>query len=133
MKTYQGSCQCGKVRYEAELDLSQGTSKCNCTFCSKTRWWGAYIKPEQFKLISGEEHLKNFQFGGFIGHHVFCENCGVRSFERGELEELGGKYVSINLGCLDDVSPEELAAAPVNYLDGRNNTWAPIAGEVRHL
>jgi hypothetical protein len=29
-RTYHGSCQCGAVRFECELDLAEGTSKCNC-------------------------------------------------------------------------------------------------------
>ena len=132
-KTYKGSCHCGAVRFEADLDLSAGTGKCNCSICTKRRNWSAQVKPEDFRLISGADNLSDYQFGTMSGHHRFCKTCGVASFGDGYVEQIGGAYYSINLACLDDLDPTELAEAPVEYADGRNNNWWNTPKETRHL
>ena len=133
LKTFHGSCHCGAVKFKADIDLAAGTGRCNCSICAKTRAWGALIKPEAFTLLQGEDQLSDYRFGTMQGHNVFCRTCGVRPFSHGYVEEIGGAFVSINVARLDDATDAELAEAPVNYGNGRDNDWMNPPAETRHL
>ena len=127
-RTYRGSCRCGAVSYEVDMDLSTGTTRCNCTICTKSGWWGHLVKPAAFRLLSGRDRLIGFR-GERPEDHGACGACGVRSFGHGDLEVLGGEFYSINLRCLDDV---DLTGVRVTYLDGLHDTWADL-GEAIHV
>src|ERR687893_452371 len=116
-KTSHGSCHCGAVRFECELDLTEGTSKCNCSICTKTRFWKAFVKAEAFRLSQGENVLEDYQFGGNAIHHRFCRCCGVKAFGSGEMEELGGKFCAIYPACLHQRMEGEVAQGPLTYQD----------------
>ena len=90
-RTYSGHCHCEAVRFEAELDLSAGTFKCNCSMCTMTRLWGAIVEPDSFRLLAGEAELVDYQPDNI--HHVFCKHCGVRSFGWGEIPSSAGSFM----------------------------------------
>lgn len=130
MKTYQGSCHCGALRFEADIDLSQGTLKCNCSVCRKRRFWAAIVRPAAFRLTAGTPAV--YQFGARSDHHYFCKECGVHTFGTGDSPRWGAFY-SVSVTCLDGASDSELAGAPVTFIDGRNDCWDAAPAEVRYL
>ena len=132
-RTYHGSCHCGAVRFAVDLDLAAGTSRCNCSICAKGRFWKAIAKAGAFRLEAGKGSLSDYSFGNGGIRHRFCCRCGVKPFGQGRMAELGGTFYAVNLACLDDASPAELAAAPVTYEDGRQDDWASTPAETRHL
>ena len=116
---HQGSCHCGDVRYQVELDASKGT-RCNCRICTKLGTTGAIVKPAAFELLSDESKLASYSRMPEIGIRYFCARCHVQCFSRGHLTELGGDFVSINLNTLDD---HDLAQTELAYWDGRHDNW----------
>ena len=130
-KMYPGHCHCGAVRFEADLDLSAGTFKCNCSMCRMTRLWGAIVGADSFRLSAGEADLVDYQPDNI--HHVFCRKCGVRSFGWGESPELGGKFYAVRVNCLDGVDIDELVKAPITYYDGVHDKYDSPPAEIRHL
>lgn len=130
-KQYRGSCHCGEVRFEVDLDLATGTTKCNCSSCWKRRWWNAKVLPDEFRPMAGVDALSEGERGGF------CTRCGVPMFMRFNTDEWGegwgGDRVSISVACLDDLDPAELVAAPVQYCDGKNDNWWNPPAQTAHL
>ena len=113
-QTYTGGCQCGKVRYEVSLGLGEVLA-CNCSRCGRLGSLLAFTPAENFKLISGEGALTEYQFNKHVIHHLFCATCGIQSFARGKRPD-GAEMVAVNARCLDGVEPDSLK---VKKVDGR--------------
>lgn len=124
-RLHRGSCHCDAVRFEADIDLAAGTIQCNCTLCTKQRNWAAIVARDAFRLLAGEAALSEYRCNTRTERHFFCAACGVRTFGMGSSPRWGA-YVAVSVACLDDVTDEELEAAPVTLLDGRGDTWAAI-------
>ena len=132
LKTYTGSCHCGAVQFEADLDLTQSTFRCNCSICRRTRFWAAVAKEDAFRLLKGSDQLPQYLFNTRKNQHYFCRHCGVRAFGIGTETPIG-KMVGVNLGCLTNVSEEELARIPITYVDGRSDQWQSAPAFFAHL
>jgi hypothetical protein len=115
LKTHLGGCQCGKVRYEVRLDLADPVIACNCSMCGRSGTLLTFVPAAQFKLLSGEDNLTDYQFNRHAIHHLFCRTCGIKSFARGSGKD--GPTVAINARCIDDV---EVATLNVTPFDGRS-------------
>ena len=138
IQTRHGSCHCGAVKFSCEIDLApsdqrspqrrpgvwfSSSLRCNCSFCRKTRMWKNHVPAEQFKLLEGKDRLSHYRFGEGGIDHSFCGTCGVYPFVTASEPVMGGDFFCVNVACLDDISPEELAAVPIRYEDGANDDW----------
>jgi hypothetical protein len=121
VRTYSGGCHCGAVRFEVELDLEQGVSRCNCAMCTKLSCANAQVKPDRFRLVAGADSLTMYQRPSSPMEYPFCKHCGVHSFGSGDLPQLGGKFVTIHVNALDGI---DLATLAYRYWDGRHDNWA---------
>ncbi|QQR89765.1 MAG: GFA family protein [Myxococcales bacterium] len=112
---YSGGCHCGTVRYEVEMEIEKVIS-CNCSICSKKAHLLAFVPEDNFKLLSGDSDLQDYQFAKKTIHHYFCKHCGVSSFGAGTMPN-GPVARAINIRCLDNVDINDY---PVTHYDGKS-------------
>ena len=124
LETYRGSCHCGAVRFEADLDLTQPTFRCNCSICRRTRFWAAVAREGGLRVLSGQEDLTKYLFNTRKNEHWFCRHCGVRAFGIGTETPVGRMY-GVNVGCLEDLGDEQLSRLEITVVDGLHDRFAP--------
>jgi hypothetical protein len=116
LKTYEGGCHCGRVRFRIRVDLEKSTvGECNCSICTKKGILHIGVTPEQFELLSGANDLTTYQFNTGIAKHTFCRHCGMHPFY---VPRSDPDNYSVNAHCLDDFDPVEMR--PRRFFDGRN-------------
>jgi len=114
MARHQGGCQCGRVRFEVEVELEDLIS-CNCSRCGKLGSVLAFAAEDDFTLLQGQGALTEYRFNTGKISHLFCTECGIESFGRGEAPG-GARMVAINVRCLDNI--DVFALEPVQ-VDGK--------------
>lgn len=115
MEKVQGSCHCGKVKFEATGDFRFALS-CNCSICERKGSLLAFVPEANFKQLSGKDSLTSYQFGPKTIDHTFCSTCGVAAFGSGSMPD-GTKMKAINVRCLEGIDIKTLA---IKEFDGRS-------------
>ena len=114
MKTYRGSCHCGRVVFEIESGLEKFVT-CNCSICRRKGALMLRVPAEHFRLVQGEEALATYEFNTGAARHHFCRHCGIYPFHR---PRVAPEAYAVNANCLD-LEPDEIARVPVTEFDGR--------------
>ena len=108
----KGKCHCGKVEFELYCNLTD-LKRCNCSHCRRKGFVMTTVKLDEFKLVSGEEYLKIYQWNTKIAKHFFCKKCGVNTHHkrRSKPDEYG-----VNVGCLNGFNMDWIEN--VKYTEG---------------
>ena len=72
-----------------------------------------FISHNDFNIIKGNKFITEYSFGTKTAKHLFCKNCGIKSFYQPRSHP---DSISINLQCIE--GPPEIKS--VVYFDGKN-------------
>lgn len=95
---YQGSCHCGAVQFEVEVDNKIKCGDCNCSICSKSGFLHFIVPKSKFRLLRGKSHITIYTWGTGVAKHTFCKVCGIKPFYTPRSNPDG---YDINVRCLD--------------------------------
>lgn len=118
-----GGCHCGGVRFEVALPERVEAQSCNCSMCAKTGFIHIIVPESRFRVTKGMERLAEYTFNSRVAKHLFCAECGIKSFYRPRSNPDGW---SVNARCLDEAATLDLTA-----FDGQN--WEANADQLAHL
>jgi len=111
---YQGSCHCGRVKFEAEGEITSAMS-CNCSMCQRkgTLMW--FVPRPDMHLLTPDENASTYLFNKHLIKHRFCPTCGISPYSEGTAPT-GEAMAAINIRCIEGI---DLDAIPVKHYDGR--------------
>jgi hypothetical protein len=98
--TRTGGCQCGRIRYSAELE-SNDAYLCHCRMCQRaTGGFAAAFVEVPVEAVSWE-HQPDWYDSSPIAHRPFCSACGT---PLGFAFLDGGGKMDLTVGSFDDPS-----------------------------
>jgi hypothetical protein len=124
--THRGGCHCGRVRFEVDAPAAIEAVDCNCSICAMTGFVHLIVPAGRFRLLAGADATHEYRFGTGAARHLFCRECGIKSFYVPRSNPDG---IDVNVRCLE---PGTVAALDLRPFDGRQD-WDAEAAALRHL
>jgi len=98
----QGSCHCGRITYEAEVDPER-VGICNCTDCQMLTGSAFRVSvpaaAATYRLLTGEPKIYvKIAESGARRRHSFCPNCGTPVSATADVDD--PPTYSLRVGCL---------------------------------
>jgi hypothetical protein len=122
MRTYTGSCHCGRTRFEVDLELDH-VRVCDCSICRRRGALIHRVSESALRILTPLDALTLYQWHTLTARDYFCPTCGILPFRRpraltADEAERGMKPFdgwAINVRCLDGV---DLDGIPIRRVYG---------------
>lgn len=119
--TLQGSCHCGKTRFELSAAPTELT-RCTCSLCSKRGALWAYCTPDEFRLLTPPDDVATYRWNSRMIANHYCDRCGCSTYTESPSwvdfkPDFDHPKIGVNARLLDGF---DLDAVPVTVLDGKN-------------
>ncbi|MEC9248455.1 MAG: GFA family protein [Pseudomonadota bacterium] len=114
MVLHSGGCHCGKVAFEFKGPKHLSALDCNCSICCKLGYIHVIVPKIKFLLLKGEEMIKEYTFNTRMATHMFCKQCGIKSFY---IPRSHPTCYSVNARCLN---PDTWDFINITKFDGLN-------------
>jgi len=124
MKTLEGGCHCGAVRFRVIVEEDQEVIDCNCSICTMKGNLHLLVPETRFAILAGEDALACYMFNTRTAKHLFCRTCGIHAFYRPRSHP---GWWDVNARCFDDSGA--LSRFRVTPFDGKN--WEAHVDEIR--
>jgi hypothetical protein len=112
---HEGSCHCGRVKFEVEGTIDAAVS-CNCSMCQRKGALLWFVPRDALRLLTPEGNASTYLFNKHAIRHRFCPACGIQPWSEAT-SPAGEPMAAINIRCIERI---DLQAIPVTQFDGRS-------------
>lgn len=107
----KGACHCRSVQFEVKpREGLSAPRRCDCSLCRMRGAVAVTADLDGVRILSGAEHLTEYRFNTGVARHYFCSRCGIYTHHQ---RRSNPREFSVNVACLEGVSPFDFAEVPV--------------------